>query len=124
MTSRANSQSGRSEHGHAAPSIPTALGVSVLLVLLFAGGPVGCNRSKNKPAADSGETPTPAPGPVAPGAAPPGPNPPSNPPVPKFNFDVSKLGYDPARPEQTIAARQWPRRSSRGDTSLLGYNGK
>jgi hypothetical protein len=109
------------------------LPTTVLLSLLIAGGLVGCNK-KDKPAADSGGTPAPtggpapAPGPTPPGPTPPGPNPPQpNPPTPtapKFNFDVSKLGYDPTKPELTIAARQWPRRSAPRDMSLLGYNGK
>jgi len=100
----------------------------VLLALIVVGGLVGCNRSKDKAGADRNDAPAPAPAP-APGPVPPGPRPPhpdpnqTIPPV-KFNFDTSKLGYDPARPDMTIAARQWPRRSSRGDTSLAAYNGK
>jgi hypothetical protein len=43
---------------------------------------------------------------------------------PQFTYDVAKLGYDPNKPDQTIAARDWPSRFSGGNQDLVSYNGK
>ncbi len=43
---------------------------------------------------------------------------------PQFTYDVAKLGYDPNKPDQTIAAHEWPRRRSARDQWLSAYEGK
>lgn len=113
-------------------------GGAVLLVLLGVGAVVWINRSKDKPAettdAGSGTVPKNAAReperPVITGANPPkittGSQPETaNPaPAPKLPYDIAKLGYDPAKPDFTIPAVEWPRRSGPGDAGLVAYNDK
>jgi hypothetical protein len=93
----------------------------VVVLVMFGATAValmGC--SKKKPTGDAASSQPTDTGSLSPGRPESGPTPQQ----PKFNFDVSKLGYNPARPDQTIPVRDWPRRSGRGDTGLLAYNGK
>ena len=100
------------------------VGGVVLLALVGVVVVVWTGRGKNR---DIAGTPPAAGQPdVGPRSVPPRTGEPGEPtePLPKLSFDASKLGYDPLRPDQTIPALKWPRRSSRGDTSLTAYNGR
>jgi predicted Zn finger-like uncharacterized protein len=107
----------------------TLIGVGLLLVVGTVAAVVWINRSKDKDTADNKPAPAdPQPGEkVRPGPGPKGPDDPEPKapvPGPKPTYDVAKLGYDPTKPDLTIAAIDWPRRSSREDTSLNAYKGK
>jgi predicted Zn finger-like uncharacterized protein len=131
----------------------TLVASGLLVVLVAAAAVIWFNRSKTKETADAGASPsgagdTPAPREEPPARGPAddntdagagGPDPASRAELPTgrpaagpaaapgetaLPYDRSKLSYDPTRPELTIPAGQWPRRSSRGDTSLTAYDGK